>query len=212
MHRLLRNGELHQLGGPGDRFVCRVRQFELDLVRTGFQSDEDHRFAARVDGRPRLVIHVVVQVSKTWRYRKGGVPKHRQDAQVFGPVLNEDAPLGQLLGNRWIDDQLRRRLVWDCDERRRSFDLLRGLCGGRERAQRDGDRITAPTRPAFPVTFWRFAVIVIQDLLGEPLSVIIWRSDLKRWLPTSRWGEELRLLPEAGRSAPPSVRASLGKG
>ena len=81
------NGELHQLRGPWDRFVCRIRQFDLDLVRTGFQSDEDHRFAARVDDRPRLVIHVVVKVSKPWRYRHSGVPEYRQDAQIFGPVL-----------------------------------------------------------------------------------------------------------------------------
>src|SRR5258706_6743222 len=105
MQLLLRNRELYDLVGSRDRFVCRIRQFEFDFVRTWFQSDEDDRFTARVDGRPRLVIHVVMQVPKTWRYRKGRVPKHRQDAQVFGPVLDEDAPQGQLLGNAWIDDQ-----------------------------------------------------------------------------------------------------------
>src|SRR6478672_419035 len=123
MPLLLRNRELHDLAGPRDRSVRCVRQFELDLVRTGFQSDEDDRFTARVDGRPRLVIDVVMQVSKTWRYGQGRVTEHRQDAQIFGPVLNEDAALDELLGNRWIDDQLRLCLVWDRDERRRSFHL-----------------------------------------------------------------------------------------
>src|SRR5207249_8725744 len=93
------NDELHQLGGACDRLVRRIRQFEPDLVRTRLQSDEDHRFAARVDGRPRLAIHVVVKVSEAWRYRQGSVAVNRQDAQVFGPVLKEDAPQGQLLRN-----------------------------------------------------------------------------------------------------------------
>src|SRR4030095_11331064 len=102
------------VAGAWNRFVRRIRQFELDLMRTRLQSDEDHRFAARVDGRPRLAIHVVVEVSEAWRYRHGRVAGQRQGAQVFGPVLDEDAPQGQLLGNGWIDDQLCRRLVWDC--------------------------------------------------------------------------------------------------
>ena len=41
-----RDRELHNFAAPWDRFVRRIRQFELDLVRARVQSDEDHRFTA----------------------------------------------------------------------------------------------------------------------------------------------------------------------
>jgi len=101
------NGELHDLRGPRNRPVRRIRQFEFDGVRTRFQSDEDHRFAACVDDRPRLPVDVVVQVSNARRDRQGGASEHRQDTQVFGSLLDEDTPQRQLLGNGRIDDELR---------------------------------------------------------------------------------------------------------
>ena len=47
--------------------MCGVSQFELDLVGTRRQSDEDHGFATRVDDGPCLPIYVVVQVSNSRR-------------------------------------------------------------------------------------------------------------------------------------------------
>src|SRR4030095_13149238 len=84
MHLLLRNRELDDLAGPRDRFVRRVRQLQLDGVRTRLQADEDDLFTARVDDRPRLAVHVVVQMSDPWRHAESRVPEHRQYPQVFG--------------------------------------------------------------------------------------------------------------------------------
>src|SRR5258706_8816972 len=99
-----RHDELHQFGGARDRLVRRIRQFEQHFVRTRGQSDEDHRFAAGIDSGPGLVIHFIVQGANAWRDSEGSVTKHRQNAQVFGPVLNEYASQGQLFGSWWIDD------------------------------------------------------------------------------------------------------------
>jgi len=90
LRRLFRswNCELDEFCRPLDRFVRGIRQFELDLMRTRCHSDEDQRFAARVDDRPRLAIDEVVKVSNTWRDRQGGVSEHRQDAQVFSTILD----------------------------------------------------------------------------------------------------------------------------
>ena len=117
MHLLLRSRELDDLAGPRDRFVRRVRQLQLDGVRTRLQADDDDRFTARVDDRPRLAVHVVVQMSDPWRHAESRVPEHRQYPQVFGAVLDEHAPERQLLRNGRVDDQFCRRLVRNGDER-----------------------------------------------------------------------------------------------
>ena len=94
---VLGNGELHDSRGSRKRPVRCVRQFEFHGVWTGFQPDQDHRFAARVDDRPRLPVDVVVQVSNARRDHQGGASEHRKDAQVFGSVLDEDTLQRQLL-------------------------------------------------------------------------------------------------------------------
>ena len=96
--------EFHQLGSAWDRSVQGVRQFKPDFVRTGWQSYKDHGFAAGIDNGPGLVIDVIVQVSNAGRYLQRSFAEHRQNTQVFGPVLDEHASQGQLFGNRWIDD------------------------------------------------------------------------------------------------------------
>ena len=89
--------ELHDLAGCRDRLVRRVRQFELTLCGPGFNPTRTTVSplvsTSATTGHPRIM-----QVSKAWRYRQGRVPKHRQDAQVFGPVLNEDAPRANCCG------------------------------------------------------------------------------------------------------------------
>jgi len=121
-------------GHPGS--VCEsYRQFESHFVRTWGQSYEDHGFSASIDDGPGLVIHVVVQVSNAWRYLQRSLAEHRKNAQVFGPVLDKHASLGQLFGNRWINDQFRRCLILDCDQRRWPFDVPGSLCRRRERVQ-----------------------------------------------------------------------------
>src|SRR6516165_5984793 len=59
---LLRDRKLHDFRGAGNRLVRCVCKLEPNFVRTGRQSDEHHCFPAGVDGRPRLVVHVVVEV------------------------------------------------------------------------------------------------------------------------------------------------------
>src|SRR5262245_35539781 len=57
---VLGNSELHHLRCAGNRLVRRICELEPHFVRTGRQSDEHHCFTAGVDGRPRLVVEVVV--------------------------------------------------------------------------------------------------------------------------------------------------------
>ena len=116
LHLLLRgNHELHDLRGSSKWPVRCVRQFEFHGVWTRFQSDEDHRSAARVDDGPRLLVDLVVQVSHARRDCQGRTSEHRQDAQVFRSILDEYTPQRQLLGNARINDELRRHLVRDRD-------------------------------------------------------------------------------------------------
>ena len=95
-----------------------VRQFEAHFVRAGRQSHEDHRLSACIDCRPGLAIHVVVQVANARRHFQRGFAEYWYDAQVFRSVLNEYPTQGQLFGDRGIDNQLRRSLILDRDQRR----------------------------------------------------------------------------------------------
>ena len=38
MHLLLWNRELHDLASPGDRFVRRIRQFEIEFLDVGVET------------------------------------------------------------------------------------------------------------------------------------------------------------------------------
>src|SRR5208282_6380009 len=93
-----RHGELHQLGSAWDRSMYRIRQFQANFVRTRRQSYEDHGFAAGIDNGPGLVIDVIVQVSNAWRYVQRSFAEHRENAKVFGSILDEYASQSQLFG------------------------------------------------------------------------------------------------------------------
>lgn len=71
------------------------------------ESNEDYCFTTGIDSEPGLVIDVVVQVPDARRHFQCSFSVDRQDAQVFGPVLNEYPPQSQLFGNRGIDNQFR---------------------------------------------------------------------------------------------------------
>lgn len=109
------DGERHGLAS--EHSVHGVGQLEEDAVLPGGESDEDHRFAARVDEVPARVVDRDVDMTDARGHRERALAKHRQDAQMLGPVLDEDATLGERLGKRRIDDESRRRFIFDRDER-----------------------------------------------------------------------------------------------
>src|SRR5262249_48744449 len=87
---LLRNRKLHDLRCAGNRLVRRIRELKPHFVWTRRESDEHHGLTAGVDGRPGLVVHVVVEVAKPRRHRERRRTEDRKDPQVFSAVLNED--------------------------------------------------------------------------------------------------------------------------
>ena len=86
-------------------------------MKARFQADQDDRFATSVDKVPGGVINGDVDMTDARRHVEGSFAEDRHDAQVFRPEPDEDAPLSQRLGNRWIDNQLWGWLVFDGDQR-----------------------------------------------------------------------------------------------
>lgn len=66
-------------------------------MRARFQADQDDRFAASVDKVPGGVINGDVDMTDARRHVEGSFAEDRHDAQIFRPVLDEDAPLSQRL-------------------------------------------------------------------------------------------------------------------
>jgi hypothetical protein len=95
-----------------------VGQLDEDAMGPGFEADDDDRFASRVNEVPWGFIDCDVYMTYARRHIESACPKHGNDTQVLGPVLDEDEASRQRLGERRIDDERRRRLVFDGDQLR----------------------------------------------------------------------------------------------
>jgi hypothetical protein len=69
-------------------------------------------------------------VSNSGRHSKGGRPEDRRDVQVLRAILNHDPAMRQGLGQRRIDEDLRRRFILKRLDSRRTADLS-GTLGSR---------------------------------------------------------------------------------
>src|ERR1700722_3253627 len=78
-----------------DHPVCWIGKFDQDAMRSRGQALDDQWLAARVHPMPGSVIHGEVEMSDPRRHIERPGPKHRHDAQIFGPILNDDQPAGE---------------------------------------------------------------------------------------------------------------------
>ena len=86
-------------------------------MRARLQPDNNEGFAAGVDEVPWRVVDSDMDMPNAWRHIECAFAKYWNDAKVLRPILYVDATFGQLLGERRIDNQPRRRFVFDRDER-----------------------------------------------------------------------------------------------
>ena len=105
--RVLEIGHAESHRFTGDDFMRRVGQFDQHFVWARFQADYDHRLTARVDKVPGRVVDGNVDMADAWRDIEGGFAEHRDHAQIFSPVLNEDSARSQRFSKGWIE-----QLAW----------------------------------------------------------------------------------------------------
>lgn len=110
-----RHRELHGLAG--DDFVGRVSEFDQNLVRAGYQSNKNNRFATGIDKVPRRVVDGNMDVADTWRHSKSALAKYRHDAKIFRPILNENAPQCKRFREWWIHNQSCRSFIFNGNQR-----------------------------------------------------------------------------------------------
>ncbi len=108
--------------------MVRGFQFEPNRVRPWWQAVENHRLSAGIGPDPRGIVDRHMDVSDAGRHGKRGRSKHRHDVQMFSAILNHHAPTRQGVGQRRIDDDLRRRFVLKRLDCRRPTHVSGGLC------------------------------------------------------------------------------------
>ena len=65
---------------------------------------DDQWLAARIHPMPGSVIHCEVEMSDPRRHIERPGPEHRQDAQIFGPILNDDQPAGERIRSKGVNE------------------------------------------------------------------------------------------------------------
>jgi hypothetical protein len=127
--RILEIGHAESHRFAGDDFVHRVGQLDQHFVWARFQADYDHRLTARVDKVPGRVLDGNVDMADAWRDIEDGFAEHRDHAQIFSPVLNEDS--AQTSGPGRVDQQLAwlvLRFRWRSKVRGREYLWRSGSC------------------------------------------------------------------------------------
>jgi hypothetical protein len=99
-------------GGLIQGLVVRVCKNDLNFMRSRAKTDEDKGLAARVSPVPRRTVDSDMYVPDARRHIERLRAKHRHDAQIFGTILDKDRSMGQRLGQRRINDDFCRRLLF----------------------------------------------------------------------------------------------------
>ena len=95
-----------------DHPVRWIGKFDQDAMRSWRPALDNQRLAARVHPMPGPVIHCKVEMPDPWRHIERPWPEHRQDTEIFGPVLNDDQPAGERVrkgGSTMISREVRWR-------------------------------------------------------------------------------------------------------
>jgi hypothetical protein len=144
-------------------------------VGAGREPVQNYGLAAGVGPDPRGVIDRNVDVSNARRYGERGRAKDRCDVQIVRAVLNDDEAARERLGQRRIDNDLRRRLVGDRLDGRRSAYLSGCLrtAGGSHQARGHDER-----------SEWRKSRLIRVDLHDAPTSAES-RTRRPGWPPRS---------------------------
>jgi hypothetical protein len=94
-------------GSLVDRPVRWISKLDQDAMRSRRQALDDQRLAARVHPMLGPVINGEVETSDARRHIERPGPEHRHDAQVLGPILNDDQPAGERIRQRRVNNDLR---------------------------------------------------------------------------------------------------------
>ncbi|GAA3903781.1 hypothetical protein GCM10022276_23060 [Sphingomonas limnosediminicola] len=113
MFRLYGDDEVQRL--CRDHPMRGISELNQHVMRSFTQADEHDCSAACIDEMPRGVVHGHMEVTYPRGYAQRACSEDRQHPKVLGPVLDEDPPLGEGLGEGRVDDEPGSRLVVKSD-------------------------------------------------------------------------------------------------
>ena len=94
-----------------EKLMVRGLQLKQYLMRSGREAVQRDRLPARAHPHPRKIVDAHVQMPDPRRYGNRSGAEHRNGVQIFGAILDHDATELQGIGERRIDDELRRRFA-----------------------------------------------------------------------------------------------------
>src|SRR5512138_3804412 len=96
--------------GSIERLMVCIHQDDLNLVRSCRKGSDNDGISTGVRPMPRRVVQCNVKMTDARRQLGCLGTKHRHDAQVVNPILDERHAASQRFGQRWIGRDLRWRL------------------------------------------------------------------------------------------------------